>query len=143
MRGKQGWISRGQKKQLGASDTSQLIEVASYIRKKYKVKVKREWYILFNDFGILGCLESLKRREVDYSIIIKNPDLLWVDKYGMWIVEIDGAVHDRKVKKTNERNKLFIKNHINLIVVNLADLKELNINIYDYIDDRILELIRG
>ena len=143
MRGKQGWISRGQKKQLGASDTSQLIEVASYIRKKYKVKVKREWYILFNDFGILACVESVKHKDVDPSIIIKNPDLMWVDKYGMWIVEIDGAVHDRKVRKTNERNKLFIKNHINLIVVNLADLKELNINIYDYIDDRILELIRG
>ena len=59
----------------------------------------------------------------------------------MWIIEVDGAVHDRKVKKTNERNELFISNYIKLIVVNLADLKELRINIYDYIDQRIKELI--
>ena len=70
----------------------------------------------------------------------KNPDLLWFDKYGMWIIEVDGAVHDRKIKKTQERNELFINNYIKLIVVNLADLKILDLNIFDYIDQRIQEM---
>ena len=61
----------------------------------------------------------------------------------MWIIEVDGAVHDRKVQKTLERNELFRSNGIKLIVVNLADLKELEINIYEYIDSEILRLING
>ena len=61
----------------------------------------------------------------------------------MWIAEIDGAVHDRKVEKTLKRNELFRSNNIKLIVVNLADCKELEINIYDYIDKEILRLIRN
>jgi hypothetical protein len=47
-KGKQSGISFGQRKQLGQSDTEQLISIASYIRQKYKVKVKREAYLLFN-----------------------------------------------------------------------------------------------
>ena len=46
-RGKQSGISYGQKKQYGQSDTAQLIAIASYLRKKYKVKVKREAYLIF------------------------------------------------------------------------------------------------
>ena len=58
----------------------------------------------------------------------------------MWIIEIDGAVHDRKVKKTLERNALFIKNHVKLIVVNIADLKELDIDMFNYIDQKLTEM---
>jgi very-short-patch-repair endonuclease len=58
----------------------------------------------------------------------------------MWIVEIDGAVHDRKVEKTLKRNELFRSNNIKLIVVNLADCNELEIDIYQYIDNEILRL---
>ena len=61
----------------------------------------------------------------------------------MWIAEIDGAVHDRKVEKTNKRNELFRSNGIKLIVVNLADCNELGINIYEYIDKEVLRLIRN
>jgi very-short-patch-repair endonuclease len=58
----------------------------------------------------------------------------------MWIVEVDGAVHDRKVEKTLKRNELFRSNNIKLIVVNLADCNELEIDIYQYIDNEILRL---
>jgi len=142
-RGKQSGIHYGQKKQNGQSDTEQLIQIASYLRKKYKVKVKREPYLLFSGEGrLISVLDHVKHSDVDRSIEIKNPDILWFDKYGMWIIEVDGAVHDRKVEKTRKRNELFIKNHIKLIVVNLADIKELGLNIYDYIDAQILEHIR-
>ena len=143
-RGKQSGIAHGQKKQQGQSDTEQLIQIASYLRKKYKVKVKREPYLIFgHDDRLKSILDTVDRNQTIKDVVtIKNPDLLWIDKYGMWIIEVDGAVHDRKVEKTIKRNELFIKNHIKLIVVNLADIKELGLNIYDYIDDKILENIR-
>ena len=142
-RGKQSGIAYGQKKQNGQSDTEQLIQIASYLRQKYKVKVKREAYLLFN---INNKLKSVKEYVTKADLNdnhVKNPDLLWIDKYGMWIAEIDGAVHDRKVEKTLKRNELFRSNNIKLIVVNLADCKELEVNIYDYIDKEILRLIRN
>lgn len=140
-RGKQSGIAFGQRKQVGQSDTQQLIGIASYIRQKYNVKVKRELYLLFNVNDKLKSIKEYVTKADLNDHHVKNPDLLWIDKYGMWIVEIDGAVHDRKVEKTNKRNQLFRDNHINLIVCNLADLKETNHNLYKYIDEEILRII--
>ncbi len=142
-RGKQSGIAYGQRKQRGKSDTEQLIQIASYLRKKYKVNVKREPYLLFDINGKLtNILDYVNVGYVSSVFTIKNPDLLWLDKYGMWIIEVDGSVHDRKTEKTRKRNEMYLYNHIKLIVVNLSDIKELGLNIYDYIDDRILEIIR-
>ena len=140
MRGKQSGIAFWQRKQVGQSDTEQLISIASYIRQKYKVKVKREAYLLFNiDNKLKSVKEYVTKADLNDNHV-KNPDLLWIDKYGMWIVEVDGAVHDRKVEKTLKRNELFRSNNIKLIVVNLADCNELEIDIYEYIDSEILRL---
>ena len=142
-RGRQSGIAYGQKKQYGQSDTAQLIAIASYIRKKYKVKVKREAYLIFNiNNKLLKIKEYVTKSDLN-DCTVKNPDLTWIDKYGMWIIEVDGAVHDRKVEKTNKRNELFRSNNIKLIVVNLADCKELELDIYEYIDSEILRLIKN
>ena len=142
-RGKQSGIAYGQKKQYGQSDTAQLIAIASYLRKKYKTKVKREAYLIFNiNNKLIKIKEYVTKADLN-DCTAKNPDLLWIDKYGMWIVEVDGAVHDRKVEKTNQRNELFRSNNIKLIVVNLSELKELELDIYDYIDSEILRLIKN
>jgi len=142
-RGKQSGIAYGQKKQYGQSDTAQLIAIASYLRKKYKVAIKREAYLVFNiDNKLIKVKESVTKADLN-DCTVKNPDLTWIDKYGMWIVEVDGAVHDRKIQKTLERNRLFRSNNIKLIVVNLADCKELGVDIYEYIDSEILSLIRN
>ena len=145
-RGKQSGIIYGQKKQTGQTDTEQLIKIANYLFTEYKISVKREWYIIFDieTDEILKIKDHVEREDLrDNGLDIayaKNPDLLWFDKYGMWIIEIDGAVHDRKVKKTLERNALFIKNHVKLIVVNIADLKELDIDMFNYIDQKLTEM---
>ena len=142
-RGKQSGIAYGQKKQYGQSDTAQLIAIASYLRKKYKVAIKREAYLVFNiDNKLIKVKESVTKADLN-DCTVKNPDLTWIDKYGMWIVEVDGAVYDRKIQKTLERNRLFRSNNIKLIVVNLADCKELGVDIYDYIDSEILRLIKN
>ena len=143
-RGKQSGIAYGQKKQQGQSDTEQLIQIASYLRKKHKLKIKREPYLIFNreTDKLMKVKDTVSKKDLNDGYA-KNPDLLWINKYGMWIIEVDGAVHDRKIQKTLARNELFISNGIKLIVVNLADIKELGLNIYDYIDDKILERIKG
>ncbi len=138
----QAGISYGQKKQEGQTDTPQLIEIASYLRKRYKIKVEREPYILFKNDKLLKIIKYVKKKHLGEGIEIKNPDLLWIDKYGLWIIEVDGAIHDRKVEKTEKRNNLYLSNHIKLIVVNLAEIKFLKIKIYDYIDERISDLIQ-
>ena len=124
-RGKQSGIAYGQKKQYGQSDTAQIIAIASYLRKKYKIKVKREAYLIFNiNNKLIKIKESVTKADLN-DCSVKNPDLLWIDKYGMWITE------------------LFRSNNIKLIVVNLADCKELELDIYEYIDSEILRLIKN
>jgi hypothetical protein len=143
-KGKQSGISFGQRKQLGQSDTEQLIQIASYIRRTHNVKVKREPHLLFNIetnriSKVKDIIDGVTKKDLNDNYQ-KRPDILWIDKYGMWITEIDGAVHDRKVEKTLKRNELFRSNNIKLIVVNLADCNELEIDIYQYIDNEILRL---
>lgn len=133
----------GKKKQRGQSDIVQLIDIKGHLLKKHKIHAMREPYLIFKNDRLLCILEKLKTSQVDKSYQIKNPDLLWIDKYGTWIIEVDGSVHDRKVEKTNQRNELFLKNHIKLIVVNLSNIKYLKIDINHYIDDKISELING
>lgn len=142
-KGKLSGIRYGQKKQRGQSDLEQLISIKQHLKKKHKITAIREPYLIFKNGKLLLVLEQVKTSQVDRSYEIKNPDLLWIDKYGMWIIEVDGAVHDRKVEKTNQRNELFLTNRIKLIVVNLAYIKHLQLNIFDYIDDKISELING
>jgi very-short-patch-repair endonuclease len=63
--------------------------------------------------------------------------MLWYKTCGLVIIEIDGAVHDRKVAKTVERNRLYRDANIKLIVVNLADLKETKTTVEDYLDKEL------
>ena len=142
-RGKLSGYNIGNKKQRGQSDTEQLIKIKGHLLKKHKVNAMREPYLIFKNDRLLCILEKLKTSQVDKSYQIKNPDILWMDKYGTWIIEVDGSVHDRKIQKTLERNELFLKNRIKLIVVNLSDIKYLEIDIYDYIDKKIMEIING
>ena len=146
-RGKQSGIAYGQKKQRGSSDTAQLIEIISCIAKRYKIKPMREPHLLFNiETDKVSKIKDIKDGVTGKDLndnYQRRPDILWLDKYGMWIIEVDGSVHDNKVEKTRKRNELFINNHIKLIIVNLADIKELGLNIYDYIDEQILQGIRG
>lgn len=104
---------------------------------------KREWYVGFgkDDGNLYRISEQVGRKEVE-RFKWKNPDLLCVDRnYGIIIVELDGAVHDRKVKATQERNKLFRNAGIKLIVLNVADIKELGETIEERLECEMLRLV--
>lgn len=129
-------------KQRGQSDLETLIKLRHYIFKRYKIRwIKREWYLCFKDEKLIKYAESLTKDDVkEYKV--RNPDLLlWHKKFGLLIIEVDGAVHDRKVSKTLERNDQYRKAGIKFIVINLADLKELKKNINDYVDEELVKYL--
>ena len=134
-RGKQSGINYGQRnKQRGQSDIETLVAVKRYLFKRYKIRwIKIEWYLLFDKDveRLIRWTDSVSKEEAN-EYIVKNPDIMfWYKTSGLVIIEVDGAVHDRKVAKTVERNRLYRDAHIKLIVINLADIKERRISIED------------
>jgi hypothetical protein len=143
-KGKQSGIAFGQRtKQKGQSDLDQLIRLKQFLKERFHMDFKREWYVGFDrEYGHLCRIsESVGRQELE-RFKWKNPDLLCIDKqYGIIIVELDGAIHDRKVQKTIQRNELFRGAGIKLIVLNIADIKECKETIIGKLESEMLELI--
>jgi hypothetical protein len=141
---KQSGIAFGQRtKQKGQSDLNQLIRLKQFLKERFHMNFKREWYVGFDrEYGHLCRIsESVGRQELE-RFKWKNPDLLCIDKqYGIIIVELDGAIHDRKVQKTIQRNELFRGAGIKLIVLNIADIKECKETIIGKLESEMLELI--
>ena len=145
-RGKQSGIAFGQRtKQKGQSDLEQLISLKQFLKQRFHMDFKREWYVGFDkEYGNLCRIsEQVGRKELE-RFRWKNPDLLCVDKeYGIIIVELDGSIHDRKVQKTIERNELFRGAGIKLVVLNIADIKESGETIINSLETNMLDLIHG
>jgi hypothetical protein len=143
-RGRQSGIAFGQRsKQKGQSDLDQLIRLKQFLKERFHMDFKREWYVGFDrEYGHLCRIsESVGRQELE-RFKWKNPDLLCIDKqYGIIIVELDGAIHDRKVQKTIQRNELFRGAGIKLIVLNIADIKECKETIIGKLESEMLNIV--
>tara|TARA_R110000823_G_scaffold273281_1_gene392337 strand:- start:429 stop:869 length:441 start_codon:yes stop_codon:yes gene_type:complete len=143
-KGKQGGIAYGQKNlQRGANDTTILISLKTFLRQEFLLEFKREWYVGFDkEYGNLCRIaESIGKAELQ-RFKWKNPDLLCVsNEFGIIIVELDGAIHDRKVQKTVERNVLFRGAGIKLIVLNIADIKEFGETIKDHLSQEMKKIV--
>jgi hypothetical protein len=141
---KQSGIAYGQKNlQRGANDTSILISLKTFLRQEFLLEFKREWYVGFDrEYGNLCRIaESIGKAELS-RFKWKNPDLLCVsNEFGIIIVELDGAVHDRKVQKTVERNVLFRGAGIKLIVLNIADIKEFGETLKDHLSQEMKKIV--
>ena len=141
---KQSGIAYGQKNlQRGANDTSILISLKRFLRQEFLLEFKREWYVGFDkEHGNLCRIaESVGKAELQ-RFKWKNPDLLCVsNEFGIIIVELDGAVHDRKVQKTVERNVLFRGAGIKLVVLNIADIKEFGETIQDHLAQEMKKIV--
>ena len=143
-RGKQSGIAFGQRtKQKGQSDLQQLIMLKQFLKQRFHMDFKREWYVGFDkEYGNLYRIsESVGKQELS-EFKWKNPDLLCFDnQHGIIIVELDGAIHDRKVQKTIERNELFRGAGIKLVVLNIADIKEVGETIIGRLESDMMDLI--
>ncbi len=146
VKGKQSGIAFGQRtKQKGQSDLEQLVRLKQFLKQRFHMDFKREWYVGFDrEYGNLYRIsESVGKQELE-RFKWKNPDLLCIDRqYGVIIVELDGAIHDRKVQKTIERNELFRGAGIKLIVLNIADIKESRKTIIEQLEIEMSKLFKG
>ena len=142
-RGKQSGIAFGQRtKQKGQSDLEQLVLLKRFLKSRFHMEFKREWYVGFDkEYGnVCKVSREVGRKELE-RFKWKNPDLLCIDKkLGFIIVELDGAIHDRKVRKTQERNALFRNAGIKLVVLNIADIKECGGTIINKLEKEIINI---
>jgi len=101
-----------------------VIQVQSYLIKKYNVIPKREWFITLDHEDKFSAKphefisEVQKMRRDSY----RCPDLVFYDKEVLFIVEIDGFVHYIKSEKTNKRNQIYLNNKCNFIAIDTYDI---------------------
>ncbi len=130
--------------QRGQSDISQLISIATYIRKRWHMNFKREWYVGFDkrDGQVRRIVESVVRSErSDYWW--RNPDLLFIHRFsGLIIIEIDGSIHDKKTEATSRRNRQYEQGHIKTIVINLTNLKSTSKTLEETLDWKMEKLLQ-
>jgi len=129
----------GRKRQLTANDTELLIEIRQWILQTYGINARREWYIGFNTKGGVDFVnETVDRKTAfKYRGRIRCPDLHFLHKrYGLFVIEVDGEIHDLKYTKTQERNYQYEQAGIKLIVINLASLKLDGLTIRAYLNKR-------
>ena len=104
---------------------------------------KREWYIGFDlEYSYITKISKEVGIKEVKRFRWKNPDLLFISrKYGLIIIELDGAVHDIKVKKTDDRNKLFKDAGIKLIVLNIADIKHKKKTLKEILEKEMMKIV--
>ena len=128
-------IRYGQKKQTRPNDIDLLIEIKQFLAKK-GINACIEWYILFkkHDLKMERVCQTVTKEEAEYYIV-KNPDLYWFKDDKVNAIEVDGAVHDHHVVKTSVRNQLYRDAGINLVVLNLAEIKEKGMTPIEYLEE--------
>lgn len=143
-RGRQSGIAFGQRtKQKGQSDLEQLVSLKRFLKDRFHLDFKREWYVGFGkDDGYLYRIDKQVGKNEVRRFTWRNPDLLCVDKsFGIIIVELDGAIHDRKVEATKKRNGLYRGAGIKLIVLNISDIRELGETITERLECEMLKIV--
>lgn len=129
------------------NDTTKLVKIAQYIRKKFpNVKVQREWYVCLDPEGKFLRVQDSK----PIDCYFRNPDILIFEllpgnKQGklLCVIEIDGSVHDFKVSRTELRNEQYAIAKIPLIVMNEADLDYQGKNPYKEIHKQLLTTLQN
>ena len=127
------------------TDIYQLIKIGKYLRKRWHMEFRREWYVGFNKLD--GRIERILREvgnDIAKEYWWRNPDLLCIDKRrGLIIIEVDGSIHDRELVKTQRRNSQYQQAGVHLIVLNIRDIKAKGIKITDQLDWEMNKLLNG
>ena len=123
------------RKQTRPNDIDLLIEIKQFLAKK-GILMRTEWYILFDKDTkkVVKVCETVTREEAGYYLI-KNPDFCWLKDTTLNVIEVDGAVHDYHVAKTDLRNQLYRDAGINLVVLNLAEIREKGMTPIEFLEE--------
>ena len=128
-------IRFGQRKQTRPNDIDLLIEIKQFLAGK-GISTNLEWYVLFSKgaHSIAKICPMVTREEAGYYLV-KNPDLCWFKDDKLNIIEVDGTSHDHYVAKTDLRNQLYRDAGINLVVLNLAEIKEKGMTPTEFLEE--------
>lgn len=103
-------------------DKHKLIEIATFLRKKYDLTVHREPILTFyKDTGALEGFSSWLTEEQFHKYTVHVPDLLFFVGKKMWILEIDGYIHnvkDKVMRKDEWRNDDYERAKLNFKIIN-------------------------
>jgi len=103
-------------------DKHKLIEIACFLRRKYGLTVQREAILTFEkDSGKLMGYSSWLTEEQFKKYTVHVPDLLFFIGKTMWILEIDGYIHnvkDKVMKRDEWRNDDYKRAKLNFLIIN-------------------------
>lgn len=137
-------IRYGQRvKQRAQNDIEKIIKLKRHLITKYKLEPKREWYLGFDELGHLDFIREWIDQQTaeEYQLRLRCPDLMFLHpKKGLVIIELDGAVHDRKVEKTSRRNEQYRNAGIKLIILNEQEIKFNKERLLDVLDWKMTKL---
>ena len=103
-------------------DKEKLIKIASFLREEYDLTVQREAILTFDrkDGHLVGFSSWLTEVQY-YRYKVHVPDLLFFVGKKLWIMEIDGYIHNVKtsvVRKDERRNECYERAKLNYIIIN-------------------------
>jgi len=103
-------------------DKHKLIKIASFLRTEYNLTVHREAILTFHkDTGALEGFSSWLTEEQFNMYTVHVPDLLFFVRNEMWILEIDGYIHnvkDRVIRRDEWRNDDYERANLNFRIIN-------------------------
>lgn len=103
-------------------DKEKLIKIASFLRREYSLMVHREPILTFHkDTGKLEDFSSWLTEEQFNKYTVHVPDLLFFVGNKMWILEIDGYIHnvkDKVIRKDEWRNDDYTRAGLNFRIIN-------------------------
>ena len=107
-------------------DEEKLIRIATLMRTRHHLIVKREPILLFSKdtCRLVTITDSINKWQYDHHIT-HNPDLLFYINDTPWIMEIDGQIHDTKnrvIEKDKMRNEHYKLSGINYIIISESTL---------------------
>lgn len=113
---------KSQMREGATNEKHKLIKIASFLRQEFDLTVHREAILTFNRNNDKFVNFSSWLTEEQYKkYVIHVPDLLFFIRGKMWILEIDGYIHDTNAtvaKKDKERNRIYTAAGLNWRKVN-------------------------
>lgn len=119
------------------NDDMDLVELGQFLRDTTGYRVEREWYVVFDkrdgNTGSVYCKNIPDKVRWDF----RNPDLILIDKKTgklILIIELDGAIHEKKWLDTQQRNEQYFIAGLPFITLSPLEIKT---NIFDLVTKKI------
>ena len=130
------------------TDDAQLHSLISHIKGAHGIpgeQILKEHFILISrwDYSVICVCRELAQSDLK-GTVQHHPDIMVRDKHGSlkYVIELDGSIHHTKpgAKRTAKRNANYKLAKIPFIAIDIADLKELKVSWFDYLDEEMKKM---